>query len=53
MAETPRELDPHIDDACVKADKLDAAMVHVGKAVNGRARVEFNLELIRHEQGPG
>ena len=41
------------DYACEKLDKVHAAMIHVGKAVDGVASAKINLEAIRRDQGLG
>ena len=41
------------DYACDKLDKVHAAMINVGKAVDGVASAKINLEAIRREQGLG
>ena len=41
------------DYACEKLDKVHAAMISVGKAVDGVASARINLETIRREKGLG
>lgn len=41
------------DYACDKLDKVHAAMINVGKAVDGVASARINLEAIRRDQGLG
>jgi hypothetical protein len=39
------------DYACEKLDKVHAAMINVGKAVDGVASARLNLEAIRRDLG--
>jgi hypothetical protein len=36
---------------CAKLDRVHAAMVNVGKAVDGVARARINLDRLRRERG--
>lgn len=37
---------------CAKLNRVHAAMVNVGKAVNGVAKARLNLDTLRREPGP-
>ena len=39
------------DFPCAKLDRVHAAMVNVGKAVNGVAKARLNLDRLRREMG--
>ena len=41
------------DYGCEKLQKVHAAMISVGKVIDGVASAQLNLEAIRREQGLG